>query len=222
MILDLRSHAIEAPAHRDIVSPGEKVDHACLVVDGLVGRFDQMKNGSRQITAIHIPGDLCDLHSVVAPVAGWGLDALATSTILHIPHGELRAAAVAYPAIAMAFWRDTTADASILAKWVGNIGRKDAMARLAHLLCELGMRMEQAELGTRTEYTVPITQTQLGDVLGLTSVHVNRTMQALRRDGIVRTRNKTIHIDDWPRLLSLAEFDPRFLLVAPMDQQEAA
>lgn len=219
-ILNLRSHASQAAAHRDILSPGKKVDHACLVVDGLVGRFDQMADGHRQITAMHIPGDLCDLHSVVAPVSAWGLEALTTTTVLHIPHRDLRALMTAYPAVALAFWRDSTADASILAKWVANIGRKDARARLAHLFCEMGVRMEQAGLATRTEYDFPVTQAQLGDAMGLTQVHVNRTIQGLRRDGVLRTSHRTIHIDDWDALASMAEFDPDFLLVEPLDEEE--
>ena len=128
-ILNLPSHASQVAAHRDIVSPGQRVDHACLVVDGLAARFDQMRDGQRQITALHIPGDMCDLQSVVAPTAAWGIAALTTTTVLHIPHRDLRALATSHPAIALAFWRDTTADASVLAKWLGNLGRRDARAR---------------------------------------------------------------------------------------------
>lgn len=214
-ILNVRSHASQAPAHCDIVSPGTEVDHACLVVDGLVGRFDQLADGHRQITAMYIPGDLCDLHSVVLPVPAWGLEALATTTVLHIPHDDLRGVAAAHPAIATAFWREAAADASIMAKWVANIGRKDARARLAYLLCEMGFRMELAGLGSRTEYAFPVTQTQLGDALGLTPVHVNRTVQRLRRERVLGTNKRNIHITDWNRLAALAEFDPHFLLVKP-------
>lgn len=221
-ILNLRSHAAQVSGHRDVVSPGQVVDHACLVVDGLVGRFDQMKDGSRQITALHIPGDMCDLHSVVSPVAAWGLGAITTSTILHVPHEELRAAAVAYPAIALAFWRDTTADASVLAKWIANVGRKDALARLAHLLCEVGVRMEQAGLGARRSYSLPITQAQLADALGLTAVHVNRQLRALREGGLVRTDQRTVQIENWGKLAEIAEFDPEFLLIEPLLEQQAA
>jgi CRP-like cAMP-binding protein len=92
------------------------------VVEGLVGRFDQMKDGRRQISALYIPGDMCDLHSTVMPVAGWGLEAITTTTVLHVPHYDLRNLATEFPNVALAFWRDTTADASVLAKWVGNSG----------------------------------------------------------------------------------------------------
>lgn len=212
-ILALRSHASQVGAHRPIVRPGEQIHHSCLIVGGLVGRLDQMKNGRRQITALHIPGDMCDLHSVVSPIAGWGFEALTTSTVLHIPHYELRNVATAYPAIASAFWRDTTADASVLAKWVGNLGRRDAASRIAHLFCELGTRMEHAGLGSRTEFALPITQAQIADAMGLTSVHVNRTLQAMRGERILRTERRTIYVEDWDRLVAIAEFDPEFLLI---------
>lgn len=212
-ILDLRGHAVQAQAHRDIVSPGQRVEHSCLVAEGLVARFDQMSDGRRQIVAFHIPGDMCDLHSLAVPLAGWGMEALTPSTVLLVPHSELWAAASAYPAIALAFWRDTTADGAILAKWASNLGRRDALSRLAHLLCETGLRMEAAGLGTRTRFVFLATQAQIADAMGLTSVHVNRMLQELRRMRVVRTEHRTIHVEDWDRLASIAEFDPAYLLL---------
>ena len=221
-ILNLRSHAVQARARRDIVSPGHAVDHACLVVDGLVARFDQLSDGRRQIVAFYIRGDMCDLHSVPVPVAGWGLEALTTTTLLHVAHAELWRLAKAYPAIALAFWRDTTADASIFAKWTSNIGRRDAQSRLAHLFCEMGFRAEEAGLGRRTDFPFEATQNQLADALGLTSVHVNRMMQALRKQGVVRTEGRMVHVEDWNRLAFIAEFDPDYLLLRHPERAAAA
>jgi CRP-like cAMP-binding protein len=212
-ILSLHCRAAQVQPRVDIVSPGQTVDYACLIAKGLAARFDQMRNGQRQITAFHIPGDMCDLHSVVAPTAAWGIAALTATTVAYIPHGSLRELANDYPAIALAFWRDSTADASVLAKWVGNLGRQDARARLAHVICELGMRIEQAGLGTRTSFALNATQEQLADALGLTAVHVNRTLQRLRAEGYVATRGQTIEILDWQRLVDVAEFDPAYLLL---------
>jgi CRP-like cAMP-binding protein len=211
-ILDLPCRVTKVPARRDIVSPGERVDQACLVGKGLVARFDQMRDGQRQIAAFHIAGDMCDLHSVVAPVAGWGIAAMAPSTLVFVPHPSLRDLAMRYPAVAMAFWRDGTADGSILAKWVGNLGRQDARARLAHLLCEFGIRFERAGLGTRTCFTLDLTQEQMADALGLTAVHVNRTIQRLRGEGAITTLNRTVEVADWRRLVEIADFDPAYLL----------
>ena len=214
-IVNLSSHAFRTKTGDEIVSPGKKVEHACLVVDGLVGRIDQIANGRRQITALHIPGDMCDLHSIVCPVPVWRLEALTTTTILRIPHHDLREAALTYPAIALAFWRDTTADASIVAKWIGNLGIREAHSRLAHLLCEMGIRLEQAGLNARTEFSLSMTQSQLGDALGLTSVHVNRMLKQLRDEGLIRTDRSAIHVADWDGLAAAAEFDLAFLLMEP-------
>jgi CRP-like cAMP-binding protein len=221
-ILGLTSHAHQTRANWDIVSPGDTVDHACLVADGLAARFDQMADGRRQITAIYLRGDMCDLHSVVAPTAAWGIGALTTTTVLRVPHRELRQLAGTYPGIALAFWRDVTTDASVLSKWVGNVGRRDARARIAHLLCETGIRMEWARLGTRTCFPFEMTQQQLSDATGMTAVHVNRTIQALRAAGIIRTEGRTMHVDDWPCLTQVADFDPAYLLLDGQSGRVAA
>ena len=214
-ILNLPYKVVQVRARTDIVSPGETVSNACLVAKGLIARFDQMRDGRRQIVAFHIAGDMCDLHSVVAPTAAWGMAALNGSTVLHVPHSDLRNIAIDFPGIALAFWRDGTVDASILAKWVGNLGRQDARARVAHVLCEVGIRMECGGLAVdRTCFVLEATQEQLADAVGLTAVHVNRTMQALRRDGLIESRGHTVEVKDWRRLAETAEFDPAYLLLA--------
>lgn len=212
-ILGLSGQSKRFQVNHDIVSPGKVVDHACLIVSGLAARYDQMADGERQITAFYVPGDLSDLHSVVAPVAAWGIVALTQTQTTFIPHDELRSLVERYPAIALAFWRDTAADGSILAKWVGNLGRRDARARLAHLLCEMALRFEAAGVGSREHFRFDVSQLNLADALGLTSVHVNRTLQSMRAEGLIRTEGRDFFVDDWPRLTRFARFDPDYLLV---------
>jgi CRP-like cAMP-binding protein len=212
-ILSLGAQPATIDAHRDITRPGDTHGFACLVAEGLAGRFDQLANGLRQITALHIPGDMCDLHSVPVPHAGWGIEALAKTTIFKFPHEALKDLMFRYPAIALAFWRDTIVDSSVLAKWLSALGRRTAKQRLAHLICEMGIRMEQAGLGSRTDFTLQITQSQLADVLGITAVHLNRSLQALRAEGLLLTDNYRIRVPDETRLCALAEFDPGYLLL---------
>jgi CRP-like cAMP-binding protein len=212
-ILALPAAHAHVAARKEIVSPGETIDHACLVSKGVAARFDQMQGGQRQITALHIAGDMCDLHSVVAPTAAWGIAALTATNVLLVPHDSLRELARSRPAIALAFWRDSIVDASILAKWIGNIGRQDARARLAHLICEFGVRCELAGIGSKTAFALDATQEQLADALGLTAVHVNRTLQRLRAESVVSTRGHAIIVLDWDRLVQIAEFDPSYLLI---------
>jgi CRP-like cAMP-binding protein len=212
-VLGLDHRSAHYRARVDIVVPGEHVDYACLVASGIAARFDQMRNGQRQLTAFHIPGDMCDLHSVVAPTAAWGITALTPTTVLQVSHAALCKAIDEFPNLALAFWRDGTADASIIAKWLGNIGRQDARARLAHMLCEFGIRMEIGRLGARASFDLAVTQEQMADALGLTSVHVNRTMQRLRSEGLIIAQGQRIEILDWDRLVAAAEFHPAYLLL---------
>lgn len=212
-MLALPGREVGTSAHGVIVRPGQTVTEACLVVRGLVGRFDQLQDGSRQITELHIPGDMCDLHSVAVPRAGWGILALTATTTMRIPHVHLRELAHKYPGIALAFWRDTVADASILAKWISVLGRRKAKARLAHLICGMGLRMEQANLGRRTQFSLPLTQAQLADVLGLTLTRVHSCLTALQREGRIDKQGSEIEVRDLDYLIDCAQFDPGYLLL---------
>lgn len=211
MVLKLEGRVEQRARREDIVLPGDRTSHACLIMDGVAARYDQTDCGARQYTALHIPGDMCDLHSAILPVATWGIEALNPVTIFRVAHSALLGAAETYPAIARAFWRDTTADGGIFTKWAANLGRKPALARMAHLICEIGTRMEHAGLGLRTDFPLNLTQEQLADALGLTPVHVNRTLQALRADGLVRTGNKRIEVLDWDGLTACADFREDYL-----------
>ena len=212
-VLGLNGQMKEIAAHIDFVGIGEQVDHSCLVVDGLVGRFGQNKDGARQITCLHIPGDMADLPSVVSPKSEWALGSLTRTTLLRIPHPELRHLAAKHPGVAEAFWRDCVADGSIFSEWVVNVGRRDALSRLAHVFCEMAIRCEYAGQGDRRSYPLPITQTDLGDATGLTGVHVNRTLKELRTRSIVELRAGTVTVQDWEQLVSVADFDEGFLLL---------
>jgi CRP-like cAMP-binding protein len=210
-ILALPGHAAQNEAGRDIVRLGVRVDHACLIVAGLVGRFGQNADGGRQFTAIHIPGDMADLHSVVQPQTTTGLEALSVTTIVRIPHVAIRATAARYPAIAEAFWRDCMVDAAILSQWVVNVGRRDARARLAHLLCEVVMRLGPDRTGPDFRFSFAVTQAQLADATGLTPVHVNRVLKSMREDGIADVRQREVRIMDWDGLVAAGEFEPEYL-----------
>jgi CRP-like cAMP-binding protein len=212
-LLGLQGRFKQVAAHVDFVRVGDVVDHSCLVVEGLVGRFGQNRDGARQITCLYIPGDMADLPLVVSPKSGWGLAALTGTTILRLPHAELRGVAARHPGIAEALWRDCVAEGSIFSEWVVNIGRRGALARIAHLLCELAVRCERAGHGDRHSFPLPITQADLGDATGLTSVHVNRVLRELRTQSIVTMRGGIVTIHDREKLISVGDFDDGFLLL---------
>lgn len=210
-ILDLPCHFAQVKANRDFVGLREDVDHASLIVDGLVGRFDQNSDGVRQITAIHIPGDMANLHSVVQPQATSALQALSLATILRVPHDAIRAITAQLPAIAEALWRDCMVDAAILSQWVVNVGRRDAQTRIAHLLCEMATRL--GERGDRQSFSFPfaVTQFQIADATGLTSVHVNRVLKALRENGLAHVAKGETKVFDWAGLVAVGDFNRNYL-----------
>ena len=214
-ILALPAHPVQIKTNRDFVRLGERVDHSSFVLEGLVGRFGQNREGSRQITAVHIPTDMIDLHSVVAPDACSALQALAVSTILRVPHSALREAARKHPAIAEAFWRECVVDAAVLAEWVVNVGRRDAICRMAHLLCEVACRSEGAGRADKGRFDFPATQTHVADMLGLTPVHVNRTFQRLKAEKLIQIEQRTVHVLDWETLAFVGDFNSDYLRIGP-------
>lgn len=211
----LSAQVTRVRAGADIIAPGSQFEHAILVGSGLVGRFMQLSSGTRQITAIHVPGDLADLHRVATPMAGSALQALTNVTIVRIPGKELRVLAQASPRITQAFWVYSAVDAAILSRWAVNLARREAKVRMAHLLCEIGLRMEATGQGSRDDFLLELTQGHLGDALGLTPVHVNRTLKALREAGMVEVEGRIFRIPDWSRLAALAEFEAEYLQILP-------
>jgi len=202
---------------REIVRPGDVTTRSYLVADGLLVRFDRLQDGRKANTALHIAGDMCDLHSVVSPTANSGIAAITGAVVVDLPHSALKEIAVKFPPIALAFWRDTAGDAAALKAWTVRLGRMNATARIAHLLCEMGQRMEDAQLGSRHSYPLPFSQEQLADTVGLTPVHTNRVLKALRKAGIADFRARHAHVLNLDRLVSLGEFDRP--VVAPASRQ---
>ncbi len=212
-ILSLKGDEVATKARGIIVRPGDTVDRACLVVRGIAARFDELRDGTRQISEIYLRGDMCDLHSVPVPQTAWGIQALTSTTTIRIPHAQLHELVRKYPAIAMAFWRDTVADASILTRRITVLGRLKAKARVAHFICGIGLRMEIANLGRRTHFSLPITFAQWAEVVGLTVPYVQNTLSALQKAGKIDKRGSEIEVLDLDYLIRCAQFDPRYLLL---------
>jgi CRP-like cAMP-binding protein len=211
--LDLPGDIIQARANLDIVKPGDDCGHCYLVLEGIIGRFTQFRDGHRQITAMHIPGDMADVNAIAAPVAASPMQALTTSTLIRYPLAELRSLARSRPALGEAFWAYAAIDAATVALWAANLGTRKAKQRMAHLLCELGLRFEASGRGDRRNFTLDLTQGQLGEALGLTPVHVNRTLKALRAEGIVEFIGRDCRVGDWDALAKVGDFDRHYLKI---------
>lgn len=220
-LLSLNGNSRQVEANRDIVTEGQRVDHASFVASGLVGSFGQTSSGERQIVALHLPGDMANLHSVMVPEASEALQALSVTTVVQIPHYELRDLADCYPGLAAAFWRESVVRNAIAAQWMINIGRRAALARMAHLFCEIGCREHGGEGGDGLSFSFLATQTHLADMLGLTPVHVNRMIRELRTRGLIHYGRRVVTIPDWRGLAAAGEFESSYLQLCPGDGQSA-
>lgn len=190
--------------------------HSTIVVEGYVYRHKLVGDGGRQIVAIHLPGDFVDLQNILLDEADHNIQALTHASLCEFPHAEMLDLAFRHPTIGKALWREALVEASLFREWITNIGRRDARARVAHLLCELAVRHEAAELGSRRSFELPMTQEQIGDALALTAVHVNRTLRVLEADGLIRRSKRAVMVGDWRRLRAAADFDPQYLHLKEM------
>lgn len=193
------------------VREGDKATHCCLMISGFALRHKIVANGGRQIMAVHMAGDMVDLQNTLLHTADHNVQALSDVEVAMIPREALEDLAFNARALGKAMWIETLIDGSISREWIANVGRRDARQRIAHLLCEFALRLEAAGLGEACNYTLPMTQEQLADAVGLTSVHVNRTLQALDSEGLTRRTKRAVVIDDWKRLAQAGDFDPLYL-----------
>src|SRR3954449_11203470 len=198
-------------ADEDVVREGDTPSVCCLLLDGFMHRYKVLPDGKRQILAIHTPGDVPDLQSLFLRHLDHNLAATVPSTAGFIPHEALRALMRAHPTLADLFWRDTLIDAAIFRAWIVAMGQRPARSHVAHLLCEVFTRLRAVGLTQDHACSLPFTQTELGDACGLSAVHVNRTLQELRGEGLIAFHHGRLTILDWARLQEVAQFDPAYL-----------
>ncbi len=207
------SHKIKMLERHDmIVREHDRPTQSCLMLSGYSVRFKLTGTGSRQILAIHMKGDMVDLQNSLLGKADHSVQMLTAGRVAFIPREEIVRLAADRVNVGRAMWIDTLVEASIAREWITNVGRRDARARVAHLLCEFALRLRVAGLGQDTHYELPMTQEQLGDATGLTPVHVNRTIKALEAEGLIERANpRFIDIGDWRKLAKAGDFDSNYL-----------
>lgn len=201
----------EVRADLDVVREGDRPSQCCLVLEGFTCRYKFTDKGRRQIFAFHTPGDIPDLQSLLLKTMDHSLGTITPCRLAFIQHESLRELFRQHPRLADAFWRDTLIDAAIFREWMLGIGRRSAKARLAHFLCEMVMRLAAIGLRQGNAVPLPITQAEVGDALGLSAVHVNRTLQELREEGLLTWDGGVLAVADWERLKETGEFDPTYL-----------
>ncbi|WP_419826315.1 Crp/Fnr family transcriptional regulator [Sphingomonas sp.] len=196
----------------DLVREGERADSLFIVIDGWACRYTTTRDGARQISALLVPGDVGNLDSLMFDRLDYGVRTLTQATMLTLPRDSALGLAAQQPGIARTFTWLALVENAILSKWALSLGRRSAKERLAHLLCELSVRLGAQE-ENESSFACPLTQEQLADALGLTSVHVNRTMQQLRTEGMVVTATRTVTLPDVAGLRQIGGFDPGYLHV---------
>ncbi|MER2263608.1 Crp/Fnr family transcriptional regulator [Methylobacterium oxalidis] len=210
-LLSLPAKTRVLKAGHDIVREGDKPSQCCLILNGWACRYKLIGGGRRQILSFHVPGDIPDLQSLHIHTMDHSLAALSESTVAFIPHESMRDLTTRFPNLAAILWRDTLIDAAVFREWMVGMGRRDAFERIAHLFCELYLKLQAVGLAQSYRCSLPITQVDLADALGLSNVHVNRVLKEMREQHVVTLRGGALVIEAWDELMRACEFDPTYL-----------
>jgi len=205
--------------NQDIVREGDRPSRSCLIMSGFACTYKLTAGGKRQIVSFTIAGDIPDLQSLHLKVLDNGVSTISPCIVGFIQHEHLHDLCDRYPRITTAFWRETLVDAAMFREWVTNVGRREGYQRMAHILCELLVRLRAVGLAEDHACDLPITQSEFADALGMTTVHINRIMQQLRGTGLIQTQGTRLTVPDWEKLKEAGEFDATYL---HLKQREAA
>jgi CRP-like cAMP-binding protein len=214
-LLNLPYRIARLDARAYLVREGDRVDSCVALLSGFACRSKIAGGGARQILSVHMRGDVLDLQNGLLDRVDHNAQALTRVEAAYIPIRAVLDAAEAHPAIARALWRDTVVDGSIFREWILNVGRRNARQRISHLICELALRQEECDVRQGPLYEWPLTQEHVADATGLTPVHVNRTLQGMRADGLIATTRDTITIVDWSALQAAGDFRRDYLHLPP-------
>jgi len=198
-------------ARRDLISEGDRPRFVHLMLDGWACRYKQLPDGKRQIVSLFVPGDFCDLNVYILKYMDHSIGAITRLKVATITPEEMNALTDERPRITQALWWNELVTAAVQREWTLNLGQRTAYERLAHLLIELYIRLETVGRAQNGRCDFPLTQNDLADATGLTAVHVNRTLQELRRDGLIELDRRQLHIRDLNRMIDTAMFNPNYL-----------
>ncbi|GJE06105.1 MULTISPECIES: Crp/Fnr family transcriptional regulator [Methylobacterium] len=209
LLLDQLARPVHvAQAHHDILMEGDPPHTLTLILEGWACRYKQLDDGRRQIIALFLPGDLCEPYGILPHFMDHSLGAITAIRYARIRPDEMRALARANARIEEALWWDMLLQSAMQHEQTVSFGRRLAAERLAHFICELRLRLALVGLADETGFELPLIQSQLADAMGLTAVHINRTLMELRAAGLIELQRKQLTIRDPEALRNLAVFDP--------------
>ena len=197
--------------HEVIVRAGEPLDHVHLLLSGFAARAQEDSSSARQIVGIGIPGDLVDIHGAVLSRTEQELVALSVCEVAMLPHAEIRALTRQSAAIQLIFWLQAAVDHAIQRAWIQALGTKRGTAKLAHIFCEMQLRLGLVGIATQMGFPLPLSQQELADYAGMTHVHLNRCLKELREAGLLSFAQGWAKVEDWDGLKALARFDEAYL-----------
>ena len=210
-IRDSVTETRRVPADEILVRSGQELNSSNLLLDGWMARTKDLPGGERQVTELHVAGDFADLHGFTLKRLDHDVVTLSECTIGIVPHDRLKEIIENYPRLGQYYWFSANVDAAITRELALSLGQRSAMSRMAHLFCELYLRLDAVGRARADGYAFPLTQRELSECLGLTVVHANRTIQELRRRGLVELENRQLTILDRRGLEGIAEFDSTYL-----------
>jgi CRP-like cAMP-binding protein len=199
------------PPRTTLVRTGDRLTQSTLLLDGLLCRAKDDHSGLRQLVGVHVPGEFVDLHGYPLKMLDHDVASLTAATVATVPHSALDRIVEEMPSLTRKLWYSTLLDAAIHRAWLFRLGRLDAMGRVAHFLSETNARLTAAGLSDGRRFALELTQTDLAEICGLTSVHINRVIRQLREDGLCVFRSSLVDILDPAGLIARGEFDPDYL-----------
>lgn len=212
------SHHIDVKADVDLVRQDDVSEQSMLLETGWACRYGTLPDGRRQILSLHVAGDFVDLQSFPLKRMDHSVATLTPCRVAVFPHDSLRRLSETFPHLTRLLWLTTLIDAAIFRQWLLGAGQRSALERAAHLVCELATRLDVVGELKDDRFGLPLTQAELGDVLGISQVHANRVVGELRNRSLVTWQDERVRVLDWPGLKALAAFDPTYLALESMDR----
>ncbi len=210
-LLEVMSRHREVQPGADLISEGDKPKNVRLILKGWAYRYKVLEDGRRQIMCILLPGDFCDLHIAILRRMDHSIGVLSPVTVVEMARTTIIELTTRHPLIARALWWATLVEEAVMREWLVNMGQRHADRAMCHLFCELLARLRVVGLAREGSYDFPLTQEDLGDVLGLTSIHVNRTLQDVRSAGLITLQGGVLTIHDEAALARMCGFKPEYL-----------
>ncbi|MBZ9774988.1 Crp/Fnr family transcriptional regulator [Mesorhizobium sp. CO1-1-8] len=195
----------------DIITQGDQPDYVHLLVDGWAGRYKLLQDGGRNIMAFLIPGDLCDVNVALLEEMDHSIGALSACKVALIPLATIRTLMDENRTLARALWWGTLVDEAVLREWLVTVGSRPAQQRVGHLICEMLIRTDAVGLASGNSFDLPLSQQELADTMGMSLVHMNRTLQALRSRELITTNGHKVMVDNLRALTKFTAFDPLYL-----------